>query len=66
MQAAAVQVRSSLKTSRPHLRRQPANHLAGSLRPGSWARKTPDFAHIIGFGMLLVAALLIVIGAASV
>jgi len=66
MQSATAQVRSSLKTSLPRLRRQPANHLAGSLRTESWARKMPDIPRLIGFGMLLVAALLVVVGAASV
>jgi hypothetical protein len=66
MQGVTVQVRSSLKTPQPRLRRQPANHLAVFLRPGSRARKSPDFAHVIGLGILLIAALLIVVGATGV
>jgi hypothetical protein len=65
MQSAGVQVRVPRKSSQPQRRRPLASGLAESIRPESRARGTPGIQGLIGLGILLVAALLIVVGAAG-
>ena len=62
MRDAGVQVRSPSRTSEIRLRRRPLSHASEQLRVESAARQAPDISHLIGFGILLIAALLIAIG----
>ena len=62
MRDAGVQVRSPLRISDIRLRRRPLSHASEQLRVESAARQAPDISHLIGFGILLIAALLIAIG----
>jgi hypothetical protein len=62
MRDAGVQVRSPLRISDVRLRRRPLSHASEQLRVESAARQAPDISHLIGFGILLIAALLIAIG----
>ena len=62
MRDAGVQVRSPLRISEVRLRRRPLSHASEQLRVESAARQAPDISHLIGFGILLIAALLIAIG----
>jgi hypothetical protein len=60
MRDAGVQGRASLKTTEVRLRRRPIRQVLE--QPQSAARQGSDLTHLIGFGILLTAALLIAIG----
>jgi hypothetical protein len=62
MRDAGAQLRSPLRASQPRLRRRPISQ--ASEQPGSESagRTAPDITHLIGFGILLSAALLIALG----
>jgi hypothetical protein len=62
MRDAGAQPRSPLRASEPRLRRRPIGRASEQACGESAARKAPDITHRIGFGILLIAALLIAIG----
>jgi hypothetical protein len=57
MRDAGAQVRNPFEVSKARLREQ--------LRAESAGSNTPDITHLIGYGILLLAALLIAIGSAT-
>jgi hypothetical protein len=60
MRDASAQMGNSRKASQPGLRRRP---IVQAAEPAAAAGKTEsDISHLIGFGILLTAALLIAIG----
>jgi hypothetical protein len=65
MRNAVRPARGELQTTQARLRRRALEDLSAQLRAETAARKAPDMARLIGFGLLLLAALLIVIGTAS-
>src|SRR5258708_24392851 len=62
MRDAGVLVRTHLRASEPRLRRRPIGQALEQPGSESAARQAPDITHLIGFGILLSAALLIAIG----
>ena len=65
MRDAVAQGRAEIKAPQARLRRRTVKVSLEKLRAENSSRKAPDLTHIIGFGILLMAALLIAIGAAS-
>jgi len=60
MRVAGAHVRNPLRAAEPRLRRRPIG--AASEHAGVVGRTAPDISHLVGFGILLSAALLIAIG----
>ena len=65
MRDAGTLGRGEIKTSQPRLRRRTVKVSLDELRVEGSGRNGADLSHIIGFGILLIAVLLILIGAAS-
>ena len=61
-----MQAGSPLRTSPARLRRRPISQVLEQQGSHSAARKGPDISHVIGFGILLTAALFIAIGSFGV
>jgi hypothetical protein len=65
MRDAGAHARSPLRASQAGLRSQAVRQISEQLRAESAARNTPDIARFIGYGILLLAALLIAVGAVT-